>query len=276
MNLKKFDIKKVLVIVMTVFLSVALFACGDKGGGGGGGTPTPETTLSESSLGEFYTNLMAGVKHEGSTKLEATDDLHITADLSLDLGIVNPEQSDPTDRKFVSEAKLGVKIDAFMDRQDAAGDAGKHSGAFIQIYSGNTNILGIAYFLDDLYRGYLTIGDQKVKIGFDTGYNLTGNGPNGKESYLDLFNRVCLNDPTFLKIMNGLIGETGANWEASDSLNGVLGSIMIGTTSLVDTIANLLKSDAVKGIIGKIGINPDTIIKDGKIDLEELFTNQTL
>ncbi|MEG1529930.1 MAG: hypothetical protein RR405_06190, partial [Clostridia bacterium] len=79
-----------------------------------------------------------------------------------------------------------------------------------------------------------------------------------------------------LKIMNGLIGETGANWKASDSLNGVLGSIMIGTTSLVDTIANLLKSPGVAGIIDKIGINPDTIIKDGKINLEELFTNQTL
>ncbi|MEG1528958.1 MAG: hypothetical protein RR405_01275 [Clostridia bacterium] len=305
MNLKKFDIKKVLVIIMTVFLSVALFACGNKGGGGGGGgTTEPETALSESSLGEFYTNLMAGVKHKGATKLEATDDLHITADLSLDLGIVDPEQSDlkKSNRHFVSEAKLGVKIDAFMDRAEAdirdengnvvtPGAPGKHSGAFIQIYSGNTNILGIAYFLDDLYRGYLTIGDQKVKIGFDTGYNLTGNGPKGDESYLDLFNRVCLNDPTFLKIMNGLIGETGANWKASDSLNGVLNAIMVQAKdtngnpifdadkkpvyiSVFQVIADLLKSGA-GGVISNI-IGSTSIIKEGKIDFDVLFSSTTL
>lgn len=258
--MKKFDIKKLLVLVLALVLVFALVAC--NGGDGdtdtpstdGGGSskpkpkPTPTPTLGEGQIttADFFEKLWNGASVIGSEEIGANDDIGL--ELGLSIGVTN-------DKKEIVD--LGIDIYAILDRDTNANTAIKVK---IHDLTGSTdnNWLAIYFFLDDPYKAYVDwsygANAQHFQVGFDAGFNGTW------ASVIDgFFNDAELGNQNIDQLITTFTEDMGDEWGLTGLINSVASVFELDLDSLIQTVVGMLgvkdanTNDGILALLKSIG-----------------------
>lgn len=258
--MKKFDIKKLLVLVLALVLVFALVAC--NGGGGDTDTPntddsgsskpkpkpTPTPTLSEGQIttADFFEKLWNGASVIGSEEIGANDDIGL--ELGLSIGVTN-------DKKEIVD--LGIDIYAILDRDTNANTAIKVK---IHDLTGSTdnNWLAIYFFLDDPYKAYVDwsygANEQHFQVGFDVGFNGTW------ASVIDgFFNNTKLGGQNIDQLITTFTKDMGDEWGLTGLINSVASVFELDLDSLIQTVVGMLgvkdanTNDGILALLKSIG-----------------------
>ncbi len=241
--MKKFDIKKLLVLVLAFVLVFALVACNNDGGDDTGDDPgktdsgkkpvkpTPTPSAGQVTTADFFEKLWNGASVIGSEAIGANDDIGL--ELSLGLGVTNK------DNEIIN---LGIDIYAILDRDDNANTAAKVK---IHDLTGDTdnNWLTIYYFLNDPYVGYIdwSYGDTvaNFKVGFDAGFNGTW-----AEAIDGFLGKEVLSNMSVDDIITSFTKDMGSSWGLTGLINSITGMFNLDLNKLLSSISLLLPEGA--------------------------------
>lgn len=258
--MKKFDIKKLLVLVLALVLVFALVAC--NGGGSGdtdtdtddGGSskpkpkPTPAPTLGEGQIttADFFEKLWNGASVIGSEEIGDNDDIGL--ELGLSIGVTN-------DKNEIVD--LGIDIYAILDR-----DTNVNTAAKVKIHdltgSTDNNWLAIYFFLDDPYKAYVDWSydknQQHFQVGFDAGFNGTW------ASVIDgFFNDTELGGKNIDALITTFTKDMGDEWGLTGLINSVTSVFGLDLDSLIQSVVKMLgakdanTSDGILALLKSIG-----------------------
>lgn len=241
--MKKFDIKKLLVLVLAFVLVFALVACNDGGTDSGtddGGKtdsgkkpvkPVPTPSAGQVTTADFFEKLWNGASVIGSEEIGEKDDIGL--ELSLSLGVTNK------DNEIID---LGIDVYAILDRDTNANTAAKVK---IHDLTGTTdnNWLTIYYFLNDPYVGYIdwSYGDTvaQFKVGFDAGFNATW--AEAIDSFLgkEVLNKMSVDD-----IITSFTEDMGSSWGLTGLIDSITGLFNLDLNKLLSSISFILPEGA--------------------------------
>lgn len=244
--MKKFDIKKLLILVLAFVLIFALVACnndGDDGDKDDSGKkpsnivdddekkdPTPPVDDDVLYAEDFFEKLWNGASVIGQEEIGANDDIGI--DLGLSLGVTN---------KGDELITLGIDANLVLDRDDNANSAVK-----VKIHDltgeDDNNWLTLYLFLDNPYVGYVdwSYGETKAsfQVGFDVGFNNTW-----ASAITEFLGNPVVAGKSVSEIITLFTQNMGDDW----GLDGFINSLT-STFNLQNTINSAV--DMVTGILG--------------------------
>lgn len=244
--MKKFDIKKLLILVLAFVLVFALVACnndsndGDKDDSGKTPTPTPTPTPDDDDpiednddilyAEDFFEKLWNGASVIGQEEIGKNDDIGI--DLGLSLGVTN---------KGDELITLGIDANLVLDRDD-----NKNSAVKVKIHDltgdDDNNWLTLYLFLDNPYVGYVdwSYGDTKAsfQVGFDVGFNNTW-----AAAITEFLGNPVVAGKSVSEIITLFTKDMGDDW----GLDGFISSLT-STFGLQDTINYVV--DLITGMLG--------------------------
>ncbi|MDD4839553.1 MAG: hypothetical protein PHE93_02630 [Clostridia bacterium] len=241
--MKKFDFKKLLILVLALALVFSLVACG-----GGGDTDEPidpeePVTLTAS---DYFTALWNASKGIGSTAIASTSDLNFEMGADIDLAI-------KTGTVTTLEYKLGLDIKAVYDRDNTGSDenVGRYSAATIQLVdrtkTTDGNLISLYYYLDEPTIVYAQIYDQSIKIQFNAD-NGDGTAANATvvSGLTDMLNETMSSENTFVnnKSIDDMIMQFTSSFGPDFDLDDVVGIVMnmmgVDMTELIDMVQGFI------------------------------------
>ncbi|HKL94687.1 MAG TPA: hypothetical protein VJZ69_05325 [Clostridia bacterium] len=153
--MKKYDFKKLLILLLALVLVIGLVACNKPADT----VVTPPDDTVKLTAENYFTALWQASKSIGATPIPNTSDMNFSIGLEVDLAV-------KTGATTSIEYKLGIDIKAVYDR--AGENAGKYSAATIQIkdLAKNSNLLSVFYYLDEPTKIYVNAYDQKICLQF--------------------------------------------------------------------------------------------------------------
>lgn len=236
--MKKFDLKKILLLILALVMVFALVACDpttpDDGDDDDDETPTALTPS------DYFTALWNSSKSIGSQSI-GDSDMSFDIGLEVDLTIGTKTQAQIT-------YKLGLDAKVIYDR--AGANAGKYSAAMIKLFdrtkTTKSNLLSLYYFMDDPTAVYANIYDQNVKLQFNADNQDAGQANQKIVENLTSFltdKEVGADsiDDIILKFTNTF----GAEFDLDDVLGVLLELMGMDKDELITTI---------EGIVGDMGV----------------------
>lgn len=189
--MKKFDFKKVLILVLAFILVFALVACNKKDDGK---KPVEESATSKVKIETYLDKLWAATNNINPGTFAEGDTMGVEADISVKL-------------EYEGNAmEVGINFALIIDTDADATES--KSAAKIRMYDvgKGKDLLTLYYFLNDPYAIYISFNGQNIKFEFDTGWNDTW----GAEVFKFLNTEDETTNASIMKVLKS-IAETGGN-----------------------------------------------------------------
>lgn len=256
--MKKFSFKTILILVLALILVFSLVACNKDEGP----TEDPNSGINEDidptkiKSEQFFTDLWAASNSIGSKKIEADDNIGLTADMSLKVKI--------KDAKTVyKEIDLGIALQLILDRKNGGTD----SAAKIKLYNADTkaNWITLYYFLNDEDYLYIDYQGKNIKFNFDFGWN---------DQIPDIFNDALTSEfagTSILDIVEDITATTGAEFNLNNLVNTILGIVKEAAGFDISTLINDNRS-LLEDTLGIKGIVDDK----GNVNLMAVFNSSII
>ena len=232
--MRKFDFKKVLLVLLALLMVFALVACNDDSieeeDEGGGPISAGETAAN------YFTALWNSAKSIGTQPIGQYDDIKFALGAQLSVAVGN------------AKLNLGIGVEAIYDRANSASDnnnIGLYSAAKVKIYNAenNANLLTAYYFMDEPTKIYVDSLDQSFYLAFDA---------TGSEND-DLFSNLTklLNNDYFSignedlsvdDIINKFVATFGPNFSLEDIIAVLLEMLGLNLKDLLDMAASIISS----------------------------------
>lgn len=235
--MKKFDIKKLLILVLALVMVFALVACNkdakpeDDGGDEPGPNPGPVDTGIYIQPADYFEALWNASSVLGSKEFKEEDSMALSADLDVKLALGN----DVFD--------LGIAIGAVLDT------TGANTAAKVKLYDkeASANWLTLYYFVNDQDNIYVEAYDQKlcIPVAMDTW--------GGSETFVaDLLNGLLgkteiAEGTTIVDLINTIKTAGGKDWTIDSMLFPLLKVFGLDLAPLLKTIGGLLPIDVPEG-----------------------------
>lgn len=301
--MKKFDFKKLLVLLLVVAMAVTvLAACGPKDdpkpgpgpGPGPGPDPKPTVTLADRQA-EFFDTMFASADKIGKNVVDKDGNLYLELGLGLDIQIGTgdklPLQIDIqafVDRKNVKDANYvesdgGSYIksgESYVKADENSSDAQRYikrvlpksnnaTALNISIKADKVDLISLYYNVADKVDGeasgivYAIIGGNKVKVDVS---NVQADIDNVVGIVLGFVDGVLQEN-----LVDVIVGSFGENFSLNGLLNSIISQILPDGQSLVELIEG---DDTIKGIVGTLVGGMDALqdyIDDDGLDLGGLL-----
>lgn len=231
--MRKFDFKKVLLVLLALLMVFALVACNDDSieeDEGGGPISSGETAAN------YFTALWNSAKSIGTQPIGQYDDIKFALGAQLSVAVGN------------AKLNLGIGVEAIYDRANSESDndnIGLYSAAKVKIYNAenNANLLTAYYFMDEPTKIYVDSLDQKFYLAFDA----TGSENDDLYSNLtkllnnDYFS-IGNEDLSVDDIINRFVATFGPNFSLEDIISVLLEMLGLNLKDLLDMAASIISS----------------------------------
>lgn len=285
--MKKFNFKALLVVLLVLVLAFAIVACdkdknnennnnnnNDNNPSNPSGTVTP--TGDEITSNDFFTELWdrsASIGNSGT--IGKSKNFYAHANLELGIGlmkaITNPV---PTDQIL----RLGFDIEAVLDRETANSTG---TQAKIRLYSGDTDVCALYFFMKDPTNLYIDFDGQSIKFSaalIDGEDTLNGKLGTLLANFLKKTNQPAgtadetpATGTSFNDTIDSILDGMGEGWTLNTLIGKVLQMANLDLKTLIS--GNQLVSSIVTALVGDVNSVFDAT---GNLDVAKVLGAESL
>ncbi len=247
--MKKFDIKKLMILVLALMMVFALVACNkDNGDDEDPIVPKPTQPKDTVQAAEYFQGLWDATKSIGNDAIGADDAIKI--ELGLDIAL-EANGGDPFD--------LGVLLGIVYDH------AGTQSAAKLELYDKATteNWLTLYIFMSDPDMLYISFKDQNVAVPFDTDGNDNGSYATAVKGFIDGdlldTDKDKSPDTSIADLIGAIAGDFGPDWTLDALLGQIFGLLGVNLGDLLGKIPPSLLGDMTEEELADLADNPSLL-----------------
>ncbi len=240
--MKKFDIKKLIILVLALLMVFSLVACNPDDGGGDDDPiiipPKPTNTV---QAAEYFQGLWDATKSIGNDAIGEDDAIKI--ELGLDIAL-EANGGDPFD--------IGILLGIVYD------PTGAQSAVKAKFYDKATteNWLTLYIFMSEPDMLYISFKDQNIAMPFDTDGNDNASYPDAVNGFI---NQPLIGELSIADLIGDIAGDFGSNWTLDALLGQVFGLLGVNLGDLLGKIPTSLLGDLTEEELEDLADNPSLL-----------------